>query len=162
VMSSARPVYVPADKATGFQPNFTRVDDRTLGETALVYLCSPGNPQGTVASMKQLTALITLARKHNFVLIADECYSEIYTDAPPAGALAACAALGDGLTNVLVFNSLSKRSSVPGLRSAFVAGDPDLIAKFTRLRSHAGAVQPVPVLAASAALWRDETHVIAN
>jgi N-succinyldiaminopimelate aminotransferase len=162
VMSSARPVFIAADKATGFQPDFTGVDDKTLARTALAYLCSPGNPQGTVASLKQLTALITLARKHDFVLVADECYSEIYTETPPPGALAACAALGAGLANVLVFNSLSKRSSVPGLRSAFVAGDPDLIAKFTRLRSHAGAVQPLPVLAAAAALWRDETHVIAN
>src|SRR4029079_19751134 len=124
--------------------------------------CSPGNPQGTVASLKQLKDLITLARNHDFVLIADECYSEIYSGAPPVGALAACAALGEGLANVLVFNSLSKRSSVPGLRAGFVAGDADLIAKFSKLRAHGGAVQPLPVMAAATALWSDEAHVEEN
>lgn len=162
VINGADPVYVPAEAATGFQPDYTAVAKADLDRAAAAYLCTPANPQGAVASLDQLKTLIRLARAHDFVLISDECYSEIYADAAPAGALAACAALGEGLANVLVLNSLSKRSSVPGLRSGFVAGDPDLIAKFGRLRAHGGAVQPLPVLAASAALWRDETHVEEN
>ena len=159
VMHGADPVYVAAEAATGFQPDYSSVAKADLDRAAAAYLCTPANPQGAVASLAQLKSLIHLARAHDFVLISDECYSEIYGDSAPAGALAACAALGDGLANVLVFNSLSKRSSVPGLRSGFVAGDADLIAKFARLRAHGGAVQPLPVIAASAALWRDETHV---
>ncbi len=162
VMHGADPVYVPADASTGFQPDYTAVAKADLDRAACAYLCTPANPQGAVASLEQLKTLIRLARAHDFVLISDECYSEIYTGAAPAGALQACAELGEGLANVLVLNSLSKRSSVPGLRSGFVAGDADLIAKFSKLRAHGGAVQPLPVLAASAALWRDETHVEDN
>src|SRR5690606_21087550 len=98
----------------------------------------------------------------DFVLACDECYSEIYDAAPPPGALQACAELGEGLSNVLVFNSLSKRSSAPGLRAGFVAGDPDLIAQLSKLRAHGGAVQPLPVMAAATALWNDEAHVEEN
>lgn len=162
VMQGAEPVYVPADAAADFQPDYSGVAKADLERAACAYLCTPANPQGAVAGMEQLKAIIRLARAHDFVLISDECYSEIYTGAAPAGALAACAELGDGLANVLVLNSLSKRSSVPGLRSGFVAGDADLIAKFSKLRAHGGAVQPLPVLAASAALWRDERHVDEN
>ena len=162
VMNGATPVFVPATKASAFQPDYTREDDAVLARTAMAYLCTPANPQGTVASIDRLKQMIALARKHDFVMISDECYSEIYDGAPPAGALEACAALGGSLKNVLVFNSLSKRSSVPGLRSGFAAGDPDLIARFNKLRSHGGAVQPVPVLDTAAALWRDEAHVEAN
>ena len=105
-----------------------------------------------------------LARKWGFVLAVDECYSEIYDSdaAKPAGALEACRELGGSYDNVVVFHSLSKRSSAPGLRSGFVAGDPKLIAPFARLRAYAGATIPSPILAASAALWRDEDHVTAN
>ncbi len=162
VMNAAEPVFVAATRETDFQPDYEGVARGDLERTALAYLCTPSNPQGTIASLAQLKAAITLARKHDFVLACDECYSEIYDDAPPAGALQACAELGEGLKNVLVFNSLSKRSSVPGLRAGFVAGDPDLIAKLTKLRAHGGAVQPLPVMAAAAALWSDETHVIEN
>ncbi len=162
VMNGAEPIFVPAIKASGFLPDYAAVAERDLASAAMAYLCTPANPQGTVASLDLLKAAIDLARKHDFVLVSDECYSEIYADAPPAGALEACAALGDGLRNVLVFNSLSKRSSVPGLRAGFVAGDSDLIAKFSKLRAHGGAVQPLPVMAAAAALWRDEEHVADN
>jgi N-succinyldiaminopimelate aminotransferase len=128
----------------------------------MAYLCTPANPQGTVASLSVLKDAILLARKHDFVLVSDECYSEIYDEIPPTGALEACAQLGEGLSNVLVFNSLSKRSSVPGLRAGFVAGDPALISRFGKLRAHGGAVQPIPVMNAAAALWRDEAHVEAS
>lgn len=162
VMAGAEPVFVPATKDTGFLPTYEAAGHAALDRAAMAYLCTPANPQGTVASLDALKDMIRLARKHDFVLVSDECYSEIYDKAAPAGALAACAALGEGLKNVLVFNSLSKRSSVPGLRAGFVAGDADLIAKFQKLRSHGGAVQPYPVMNAAAALWRDEAHVEEN
>jgi len=162
VMNGAEPIFVPATKATHFMPDYASVPVADLDRAAMAYLCTPANPQGTVASLDLLKDMIRLARKHDFVLVSDECYSEIYADSPPAGALEACAALGEGLANVLVFNSLSKRSSVPGLRAGFVAGDAALIAKFQKLRAHGGAVAPLPVLAAAAALWRDEAHVEDN
>jgi N-succinyldiaminopimelate aminotransferase len=166
VVAGAEPIFVPATKETNFLPDYGAVAPVDLERAAAAYLCTPANPQGTVASLDVLKDAIRLARKHDFVLISDECYSEIYDTAPPASALEACAALdadgGEGLKNVLVFNSLSKRSSVPGLRAGFVAGDADLISKFSKLRAHGGAVQPVPVLAGAAALWRDENHVEDN
>ena len=162
VMAGGEPVFMPATKDTGFQPDLSAVSDTDLARASCAYLCSPANPQGTVLSKGDWIAAIKLARAADFVLIADECYSEIYSDTPPCGALEACAELGGDLSNVLVFNSLSKRSSVPGLRAGFVAGDPDLIAKFSKLRSHAAAVQALPTMAAATALWRDETHVEQN
>lgn len=169
LMAGAEAVFLPAMEANGFLPDFsllepavsdtTTFDPYVLDRTALAYLCSPANPQGTVMGAEALENAITLARRHNFVLAVDECYSEIYDGAPPPGALDVCARMGGDLSNVLVFHSLSKRSSVPGLRSGFVAGDPALIAAFTRLRAYGGAVTPLPVLAAATALWRDEAHV---
>jgi len=162
VMNGAEPVFVPATKETGFQPDYARAPRDALNRAAMAYLCTPANPQGTVATLERLKESIILARRHDFVLVSDECYSEIYDETPPPGALQACAALGGDLSNVLVFNSLSKRSSVPGLRSGFVCGDAALIARFGKLRAHGGAVQPVPVLSAAAALWNDEAHVAEN
>lgn len=162
VMNGAEPVFVAATRERGFQPDYESVERTDLERAALAYLCTPSNPQGTVASLGQLKSAIRLARQHDFVLACDECYSEIYHGDAPAGALQACAALGEGLKNVLVFNSLSKRSSVPGLRAGFVAGDADLIAKLSKLRAHGGAVQPLPVMAAATALWGDEAHVAEN
>jgi N-succinyldiaminopimelate aminotransferase len=106
--------------------------------------------------------MVTLARRYGFVLAVDECYSEIYDRAPPPGALAAAQADGGGFEQVVVFHSLSKRSSAPGLRSGFVAGDATLIKAFGRLRAYGGAAVPLPILAASTALWQDEAHVEAN
>lgn len=166
VMAGADPVFVPATRDSNFQPDFSTLDEGVLDRTALAYICSPANPQGAVATLERLQDIIRLARKHDFVVVGDECYSEIYPNAPPPGLLEACAAMdGDGkgdLSNVLVFNSLSKRSNVPGLRAGFVAGDETLIAKFQTLRSHGGAVTPLPVMAAAAALWNDERHVESN
>jgi N-succinyldiaminopimelate aminotransferase len=166
VMHGAAPVYLDAGPATGFLPDLDAIDPAVLERTALFYLCSPANPQGAVADPGYLHKAIALARRHDFVLVVDECYAEIYDKAPPPGALAACAGLDDEgsgvFANVVVFHSLSKRSSVPGLRSGFVAGDPALIAAFRKLRSFAGASVGLPILAASAALWRDDEHVEAN
>lgn len=162
VMAGAEPVLIDAPAATGFLPDFAGQPDEVLDRAAVVTLCSPANPQGAVASLEDWKRLILLARERDFVLIADECYSEIWRGAPPPGALDACRELGGSLQNVLVFNSLSKRSGVPGLRSGFVAGDPDLIARFLRLRNYGAPGMALPVSAASVALWSDETHVEAN
>ena len=159
-MAGAEAVFLPATRETGFLPDLAAVDEATLARTALFYLCSPANPQGAAAGLDYLKTAVRLARDHDFVLCVDECYAEIYGGEPPPGAVQACAALGYG--NVLVFHSLSKRSSAPGLRSGFVAGDPALIEKFKRLRDVGGATVPLPVMAASEALWRDDAHVEEN
>jgi succinyldiaminopimelate transaminase len=171
-MWGAEPVPLPATRATRFLPDLDALDATTLDATALFYLCSPSNPQGAVADTAYLRRAIGLARAHDFVLAADECYTEIYDRAPPPGALQVCGDLDLGgdpggdlagnFSNVLVFHSLSKRSSVPGLRSGFVAGDERLIAALRRLRTFGGATVPLPVLEAAQALWDDDEHVWAN
>jgi N-succinyldiaminopimelate aminotransferase len=173
--AGAEPVYVTATEKNNWLPDFAAVGEDTLKRTALVYLCSPSNPHGTTADLDYLTNLIALARKYDFILLADECYSEIYGATPPVGALEACRILAEKdeqlkanpfaanpFANVLVFHSLSKRSSLPGLRSGFVAGDPRIIADFRRFRSYVGPASPLPVYAAAAAAWADEAHVAEN
>ncbi len=162
LMAGAEPVLVPAHADNGFLPDFSAVPEDVLARTALAYLCNPANPQGTVAGRAYLEQTLALARRVGFVLAMDECYCEIYDRAPPCGILEICAASGGAMDNVVAFHSLSKRSSVPGLRSGFVVGDAALIARFSRLRSYGGASVPLPVLAASAALWQDEAHVEEN
>lgn len=161
-LSGAEPVFVPAVPETNFLPDYQSLEPDLLARTALAYYCTPANPQGTVAPLETLVSLINLAREYDFVVLFDECYSEIYSDQPPPGGMSACAALGGSLDNVLVFNSLSKRSSVPGLRSGFVAGDAELMRSFKRVRDYGGAPPPLPLLAAATALWQDESHVEAN
>lgn len=174
LMHAGHAVYLDAGAASGFLPDLDAIEPSILERTGLFFLCSPANPQGAVAGLAYLRRAIGLARRHGFILAVDECYTEIYDREPPPGALQACAELGDEgcdggcdgasgvFANVVVFHSLSKRSSVPGLRSGFVAGDPALIADFRRLRSFGGASVGLPILAASAALWRDDEHVEAN
>lgn len=162
VMAGAEPVPVAATAETGFLPDYASLDPALLDRTALAYLCSPGNPQGAVATLDQLCGLIELARKHGFLLALDECYSEIWRGSAPPGGLEACAALGGGMENVLVFHSLSKRSSAPGLRAGFVAGDERAVASLLRLRGYGGAQVPGPIQAAATALWNDEAHVEEN
>lgn len=161
VLAGADPVYLPATPETGFLPDLSAVGGETLARAALVYYCSPANPQGAIADLDTLMSLVRLAREHDFILASDECYAEIYDRgvAPPPGAAAACAALGGTLDNVAIFNSLSKRSSSPGLRSGFVAGEAEFIRRYVRLRDYGGAPPPLPLLAAAEALWRDEDHV---
>ena len=155
----AEPVFLPTSKATGFLPDIGALSQDLLSRTALVYLCSPANPQGTCADDAYWRALIARARLHGFYLYADECYSEIYDAEPPSGVLGAA---GGDYGSILSFQSLSKRSSLPGLRSGFVAGDPDLIARFRKLRLYGGAPVSLPVVAASTAAWSDEEHVETN
>ena len=168
VSVGAEPYFVPATAENGFLPDFAALPRDILARTALVYLCSPANPQGTVASLDYLTRLIELAREHDFVIAFDECYAEIYDQVPPPGGLEAAMALSggkvtpDALKNVVVFHSLSKRSSVPGLRSGFCAGDAAITQAFIKLRNYGCAGLMMPVVQASAALWRDEAHVEAK
>ena len=158
IMSGAEVVAVPATKETGFLPDFASLPADILRRTVLAFLCNPANPQGAIADAAQLKTAMALARRHDFVLIVDECYSEIWDTAPPPGALGVAAA-GGSLDRVLVFHSLSKRSNAAGLRAGFVAGDPHLIAAFLSFRSYGGPQVPLPVQAAAAALLGDEDHV---
>lgn len=160
--AGADPVMLAATKETGFLPDLDAIDDQTLADTALFYLCSPANPQGVVASPGYLKKLITLARTHNFIVALDECYSEIYDTLVPTGGLDVAWQMSQSFDNVLVYHSLSKRSNLPGLRSGFVAGDPRLIARFNKVRSYGGAPIPLPIDAVATAAWSDETHVEAN
>ncbi|HEY7990745.1 MAG TPA: aminotransferase class I/II-fold pyridoxal phosphate-dependent enzyme [Stellaceae bacterium] len=161
-MAGAETMPLDATKETGFLPDLDAIPETVLARTALFYLCSPANPQGANADLGYLKKLIGLARRHDFVLVIDECYSEIYDAAPPVGGLEACAAMGGDLSNVLVFHSLSKRSNAAGLRIGFVAGDPDLLAKLGALRSYGGAQVSLPLQEAATALWQDEAHVEEN
>lgn len=158
----AEPVFLPATRETGFLPDFSAVSAAMLNETAAVYLCSPSNPQGAVASRAYWAELIELAERYDFLVLADECYSEIYRDAPPAGALEVAQELGADQERVLIFHSLSKRSNLPGLRSGFVAGGPESIARMRQLRAYAGAPLPMPLQRAAARVWADEAHVEEN
>tara|TARA_Y100000588_G_scaffold206722_1_gene220457 strand:- start:360 stop:1610 length:1251 start_codon:yes stop_codon:yes gene_type:complete len=158
-ISRAEIVLVPAGPETGFQPDFSTLDDSILDRTALAYINTPANPQGSVASLSSLEAAVSMSQAHDFVLAIDECYSEIYTQKAPPGGLSAASNISQNCKNILVFHSLSKRSNVPGIRSGFVAGDPELINLFLRLRQYGGAQIPLPIMEVSEALWRDEKHV---
>ncbi|MDE1149061.1 MAG: aminotransferase class I/II-fold pyridoxal phosphate-dependent enzyme [Azospirillaceae bacterium] len=162
VLAGAEPVFMPTTRETGFLPDLDALPADVLARTALMYLCTPSNPQGAVADLAYLKKAIGLARTHGFVLALDECYAEIWDKAPPPGAFEAALALGQGTANLLVFNSLSKRSSAAGLRSGFIAGDPALIQAFTRLRNYTLAGNPLPAQAAAIALWSDDAHVAEN
>lgn len=162
VVAGAEPVLLPVTAETNHLPDLDALDGDLLDRTVAFFLCSPSNPQGSAASLAYLTKALQLARHHDFLLIMDECYSEIYGGAPPVGGLEAAMALGGDLDNLLICNSLSKRSSAAGLRSGFVAGDPAIVKLFTRLRSYGAAVQPLPLMAVATALWRDEDHVRAS
>ncbi len=158
----AEPVYVPATAATGFLPDYAGLPRDILDRVALAYLCSPANPQGSVASRDYLADVLRLSERHGFTVLSDECYSEIWRTAPPTGALTVAAELGCDPEQVAVFHSLSKRSNLPGLRSGFVAGGPQAIARFRQLRNYGGAPLPLPVQRVSQAAWDDEAHVVAN
>lgn len=162
VFAGAEPIYLPATASTGFMPNLDALSPELLARTAALYLCSPANPQGAVASREYLAKAVALARRHDFILAVDECYCELYDREPPPGALEAAWAASGSFENVLVFHSLSKRSSAAGLRSGFCAGDPEVIQRFVKLRAYSAATLPLPLQVAAAALWSEESHVVAN
>jgi N-succinyldiaminopimelate aminotransferase len=165
LLSGAEPYFLNTTRATDFIPDFDAVPDAAWYRCQLLYICSPGNPTGAVLSLKQLQHLIELADRYDFVIASDECYSELYFDEsrPPPGLLEAAARMGrTDFKRCVAFHSLSKRSNVPGLRSGFVAGDAELIEKFTLYRTYHGCALPHYVQTASAAAWEDEQHVRAN
>ena len=158
----AEPVYVPATAATGFLPDYAGLPAATLDRVAIAYICSPANPQGAVASRDYLGALLAVAEKHDFIVLSDECYSEIWQDAPPPGILEVAATTGTNPERAFAFHSLSKRSNLPGLRSGFVAGGPEGIARMRQLRGFSGAPVPLPLQRVSERAWNDEAHVMAS
>ena len=159
---AAEPVYVPATAATGHLPDYAALPADVLDRTALCYICSPANPQGAVASADYWADLLALAEKHDFRILADECYAEVYRDAPPPGILAVAARVGADPDRVMSFHSLSKRSNLPGLRSGFVAGGEAAMARLRQLRAFAGAPLPLPLQKVAEACWNDEAHVTAS
>jgi N-succinyldiaminopimelate aminotransferase len=158
----AEPIYVPATAATGFLPDYASLSPDILDRVTIAYLCSPANPQGAVASRDYWTNLLALAEKHDFVILADECYSDIWRSTAPVGALQMAAEVGADPERVFAFHSLSKRSNLPGLRSGFVAGGAQGIARIRQLRAFAGAPLPLPIQRVSEAAWNDEAHVLEN
>ena len=156
------PVFVPATAETGHLPDYAGLSPDVLNRTVAAYICSPANPQGVVATEEYWKSLLALADQYDFRIFADECYSEIYRDAAPVGALTIAKEMGVDPERVTLFNSLSKRSNLAGLRSGLVAGGPDTIRRVKQLRSYSGSPLPAPLQAAAAKLWVDETHVVEN
>jgi N-succinyldiaminopimelate aminotransferase len=165
LLAGAEPCFLNTDGSNGYIPDLDAVPAEIWNRCELLFLCNPGNPAGATASQKYLEHALELAEKHNFVIAADECYSEIYLDdnAPPPSLLQAALATGrDRFQRCMVFHSLSKRSSVPGLRSGFVAGDPAMVSRFLLYRTYHGSAMPVPTQIASQAAWDDDAHAAQN
>jgi aspartate/methionine/tyrosine aminotransferase len=157
--AECEPIYAPASRETGFLPDLDKLDDALLARTVAFYLASPANPQGAVASAEYQKRLVGLARKHGFMVFADECYSEIYTKAKPSGMLEHA---GPDYANVAIFHSLSKRSNLAGLRIGFVAGDAKFIGRYLDMRSVSSPQAPMPLQAVAVAAYSDEKHVEDN
>ena len=165
LLAGAQPVYLACTEENGFLPDLDAVSTSTWERCQLLYLCNPGNPAGTTAPKHYLQRALELADAHDFVIVADECYSELYhpDDAPPIGLLEVCAATGrSDFNRCVVMHSLSKRSNAPGLRSGFVAGDAKVLERFLLYRTYHGCAMPPPTQAASVAAWQDEEHVHEN
>ncbi|HEV2628121.1 MAG TPA: aminotransferase class I/II-fold pyridoxal phosphate-dependent enzyme [Pseudolabrys sp.] len=159
IAAGCEPVYLPATREHGFLPDLDALDDKLLKRTVAVFLASPSNPQGAVASRAYLERLARLAQRYGFLVFADECYGEIYSKDAPAGMLEAA---GPDFANVVVFHSLSKRSNLPGLRVGFAAGDRRFLAAFLELRNVAAPQVPIPAQQVAAAAYSDEAHVEEN
>lgn len=162
--TNSEPIFLNATAKTGFLPDLDEVeaDKHALARTAALYLCSPSNPQGAVASADYIRRALDIARAHDFMLFVDECYSEIYGGEAPTGALEVAADTPDKFRNLVVFNSLSKRSNAPGLRSGFAVGDADFLEMFAEIRNLSAPQMPGPIQHASAAIWSEEQHAAAN
>ena len=165
MLAGAEPVFLTCTAASGFLPDLEAVNAATWNRCQVLFLCTPGNPTGAVMPEAYLARALELAGKFDFVIASDECYSELYFDesSRPAGLLQAAWTAGNrSFRRCDVFHSLSKRSSVPGLRSGFVAGDPGLLAKFRLYRTYHGCAVPEHTQLASIPAWRDEAHVVEN
>lgn len=157
--ADCEPVYLPATRKSGFLPDLETLDDALLARTVACYIASPSNPQGAVASRVYLEKLAGLARRFGFLVFADECYCEIYSEHAPPGMLEAS---GPDFANVVVFHSLSKRSNLPGLRVGFAAGDRRFLAPYLELRNVAAPQVPTPSQHVAIAAYGDEAHVREN
>jgi N-succinyldiaminopimelate aminotransferase len=165
ILAGARAVYLNSLPSRNYAFDWEELSADEWRRTQLIYVCSPANPTGHLMPLSDWKALFALSDKYGFIIASDECYSEIHFDEanPPLGALEAAQELGrDGFPRLIVFSSLSKRSSVPGMRSGFVAGDADVIQKYYLYRTYHGCVMSPPVQAASIAAWQDEAHVVEN
>lgn len=165
LLAGATPYYVNAHRENDFAIDYGEVPDNVWQRTQLLYCCSPSNPTGRVMSLDEWRRLFELSDRHNFVIVSDECYSELYLDEkqPPLGGLEAANKLGrTGFPRLIVFSSLSKRSNVPGMRSGFVAGDAQLMQQFLLYRTYHGSAMSPSIQEASEAAWRDEAHVTEN
>ena len=165
LLAGAEPYFLNTDKTNHYQIDLDAVSNQVWQRAQLIYICSPGNPTGAVLDRESLKKLVNLANKFDFIIAADECYSEIYFDdqSPPPGLLEVASAMGvTDFSRCIVFHSLSKRSNLPGLRSGFVAGDAKILKKYLQYRTYHGAALPVPTQMASIQAWQDETHVIKN
>jgi N-succinyldiaminopimelate aminotransferase len=165
LLAGAEPMYLNCDSRNGYLPDLDAVPPATWERCQVLFLCSPGNPTGAVMPAEYLRRVLELSARHGFVVASDECYSEIYPDEsqPPPGLLQVAHAAGNAsFERCVVFHSLSKRSSVPGLRSGFVAGDAQILAGFRLYRTYHGCAVPVHTQLASIPAWNDEAHVIEN
>ncbi|HEY6454056.1 MAG TPA: succinyldiaminopimelate transaminase [Steroidobacteraceae bacterium] len=165
LLAGATPYYLNATAKTNFAPDLDSIPQTVLERTQVLFLCSPGNPTGAVLHENYLGRALDLAERHDFIIACDECYAEIYADeaAPPPSLLAVAQDTGrDRFQRCIVFHSLSKRSSVPGLRSGFVAGDPQLMRKFLLYRTYQGGAMSPLVQMASRVAWDDDAHVRVN
>jgi N-succinyldiaminopimelate aminotransferase len=164
LLAGATAFYAPSDPALNFNVDWARVTEEVWRKTQLLFVCSPGNPTGSVMPLGDWNTLFELSDRHGFVIASDECYSEIYfREEPPLGGLEASYKLGrTNYKNLVAFTSLSKRSNVPGMRSGFVAGDANLLKQFLLYRTYHGSAMSGMVQAASIAAWNDEAHVVAN
>ncbi len=163
LLGGATPYFLNTLPEDNYALNFAQLPEKVWQRTQLIYVCSPGNPTGRVMTLQEWQMLFEMSDRYGFIIAADECYSEIYFDTAPLGALQAAQQLGrDDYKNLVVFSSLSKRSNVPGMRSGFVAGDAAVLAKFTLYRTYHGCAMNPAVQAASIAAWNDETHVTEN
>ncbi|HZW26397.1 MAG TPA: succinyldiaminopimelate transaminase [Gallionella sp.] len=163
LLAGATPHFLNTLPEDGHVPDYAQLSEEVWRRTQLIYVCSPGNPNGHVMSQQEWNTLFEMSDRYGFVIASDECYSEIYFDEPPLGALQAARNIGrDDYKNLVVFSSLSKRSNVPGMRSGFVAGDAAIIGKFTLYRTYHGCAMNPAIQAATIAAWDDEAHVAEN
>ena len=165
ILAGATPLYLPCTRDTNYLPDFEAISPKEWNQCKLLFLCSPNNPTGAVLPRSHFMRALELADRFGFIIASDECYSEIYFNesTPPPGLLEVCKEQGrSDFKNCLVLNSLSKRSSIPGLRSGFIAGDEVIISRLSKYRSYHGCAISYPIQAASALAWQDETHVVEN
>jgi N-succinyldiaminopimelate aminotransferase len=165
LLAGAEPYYLNTVAANNYLPDFDSVPEAIWRRCQLIFICSPGNPTGSVLSLAEHEKLLKLAEQYDFVIASDECYTELYDDEtnPPQGLLQSAYQVGNAsFKHCVIFQSLSKRSNAPGLRSGFVAGDAAIVQQYLKYRTYHGCPMPVPTQYASIAAWQDEEHVRHN